>query len=243
MDKNGAGINPEENSPDDKTATDKQKLVAALLFGLDHLDDTRTNDGSGSPSLTRAQSSATTRSNTDSSTSTPPTRKPSSIDSILSFVDRHIPSDSTELRSTPLYQTAHAAARFQRDQYLVGPRYASWRSRRQRPPRILPYDRTALGHRQLRPIAAQFITTETVIRALTPLIAYELPPVAFPVLADATVQIVESQQQALNSVMQQSLLQLLQQPENRQRMKRSMIATYHDNATTTSTADATKNEN
>lgn len=211
---------PDSIATDDKMSTDRQKLVAALLFGLDHSDDSTLHDLDDS------------HSRFDSAQQPPmlqkmKTSKPSSIESILSFIDRCIPSSSSkELRATPLYQSVHHALRFQRDQYLVGSDYAAWRNRRGRPARILPYDSTALGHQQLRPLVAPFLVSETVVRALTPLIAYELPVATFPVIAGAAIQLVESQQDVLNQTVKQSLLQLLQNPQNRQALKRS-IASYN----------------
>jgi hypothetical protein len=95
----------------------------------------------------------------------------------------------------------------------------------------LPVDPTALGHAQLARIAADFVPSETVRRALLPLVTpLPLPPSLsspsspslYPLIQRATVQQgILAQQGLLNRVTHRAILNFLQNPRNRVAIKQS----------------------
>lgn len=149
------------------------------------------------------------------------------LKAVLDQIDRQIPKDPTTLRETPLFRAALHAVQWQRDNYLAGQEYADWRKRDKDRGRInpssyrIPYDSNALVHPQLRPILADFIPSETVSRALAPIVA-DLPSgIMYDTISDSTIDIIRSQRYNLNVTVKSQLLTFLRDPSIRNKIKSS----------------------
>lgn len=225
------------------TAETRQRTIAYLLFGID-LDEAKPSDDQ--------QESAAKKSSIDTTSSSPRrprsglTKPTDDIDdnntkndstyhhklkAALDEIDRHIPFDRAAIRQSPLFGDALPALQWQRDNYLVGPEYANWRKRDKERGRIIlnptffriPYDYSqAMVHAQLRPILADFIPSETVVQALTPLVA-DLPSgILYDTISGSTIDIIQFQSTNLNYTFKDQLLSVLKDPSIRNQIKASM---------------------
>jgi hypothetical protein len=152
-------------------------------------------------------------------------------------IDDYIPQDRAELRETKMYKSTYGLLQWQRDNYLVGSEYANWikRHRIKYPDRVIevPYDKTALGHQQIAGLLSWFIPTDTVRQALLPIVVDLPDKVLFPIVRNATVSLIASQQANLDSIIKRSLITLLKNDQNREAIKNSTqgyiaATTYRD---------------
>jgi len=169
------------------------------------------------------------------------------IDGALDQIDKQIPHDPIALRQNSLYQGSLQMLQWQRDNYLVGKEYADWRKndrhrtqqrqQQQQQQQVfsrmttttavaetsydIPYDPTALGHPQLAKLASDFIPTETVVKALTPIVAGLPATVLYEPVRNSAVEIVRGQQGNLEGIIKNQLLRFLDNPQNREAMKNS----------------------
>jgi hypothetical protein len=90
---------------------------------------------------------------------------------------------------------------------------------------MIPYDPTALVHGQLRPLLVDFLPSETVVQALTPIVA-ALPlqkTFLYDPIAQSTIDLIRSQRPNLDWVVKDQLLRnVLTDPVVRHQMKASM---------------------
>ena len=201
-----------------------KKFVASLFSGLRSPPPDTKNQVDPKHRHQIEKGSSPGSNSADTSTET------SSRRSSLNF-DQYIPQDAKELKETNLFQTAYRLIEWQRDNYLVGTDYANWRKEERQkrhtwflPSRgvpEIPYDPTALGHGQIARIAADFIPSSTVQKAVLPLITPLPTGMLYPLAVSSLVSILQGQQSNLNTVMAQSLLTFLANPDNRLAMKTS----------------------
>lgn len=162
----------------------------------------------------------------------------SSTDQVMAAIriEDHIPTDPNMIRKTKLFQSSFKLIQWQRDNYLVGTEYASWRkserekehersrlipAMRNRNIRVsdLPYDPTALGHIQFSKLAVDFIPSETVYNAVLPLVVgLPMGPI-FPIARSAVLSFIPAQQTRLDRIVKSSLLTYLDNPANRAAIK------------------------
>jgi hypothetical protein len=155
----------------------------------------------------------------------------------------HIPRDVDQLRDSVVYKGPLHMLQWQRDSYLVGDEYADWRKedrkrkqqqQKQHPyysllPAVwteaeeyeIPYDKTALGHAHLEKIASDLIRTDTVCSAAKPVVCRLPGGVLFEPAVKASVRLIEGQQDNLNWTVQQNALRFLDNPSNREALKRA----------------------
>ena len=162
----------------------------------------------------------------------------SRIDGVLDQIDKQIPHDPIALRQKTIYQGALQMLQWQRDSYLVGQEYADWRKNDRRrekqqqqqsgnSPAVLPgsfdipFDPTALGHQQVARLASSFIPTDTVIKALTPIVASLPQNALYEPTRNSTVAIIRRQQSNLEDIVKDQVLRFLDNPRNREAMKNS----------------------
>ena len=159
------------------------------------------------------------------------------IHSIASQVDKLIPADPHELRKTSLYKNTYKLIQWQRDNYLVGSEYAEWR-RRERlrggggetepPPRDVSsyqgeiiFDADALGHKQVGRLAADFVPSDTVRKALLPIVVTLPMSALYGPSQAALVRLILGQQDTLDHLLKYQLMQFLGNPRNRAAIKNS----------------------
>jgi len=156
---------------------------------------------------------------------------------------------STTMRDTELYKLALRSMLWQRDNYLVGRDYADERSAQRRkqkqmlethqldvsvalPFSRIPYDATALGNIQLARLGSWFIPSQTVHRALLPIVV-GLPngPLNEPILR-ATANLIPMSQSNLDNVVKSRILWFLKDEKWRTVIKNStngyIAKTYRD---------------
>ena len=144
-----------------------------------------------------------------------------------------LPSKSAEIRNLPFYGSTLEALKYQRDNYLVGTKYAEEQKlgRQLNPsssfaPSVrMPYDVTALGNIQTIKLGSWFIPSPTVKNAALPIVV-GLPGGALrePIL-NATVNAIPLAQPSLNQVVKNSMLQVMEDSYWRDVMK-SRTNTY-----------------
>ena len=159
-------------------------------------------------------------------TAPPPVAAPQRIP-----IDDYIPQQHQDIRQTAIFAQLYRQIQFQRDQYLVGPEYATWQHKERSqaaddivqadPNDRLPNDPTALGPLQLTRILADFVPTETVRTPLVPLVTPLVPQTLYPIVQRATQDVILSQQANLNDICKSSLLAFLKNPQNRLAIKKS----------------------
>lgn len=136
-----------------------------------------------------------------------------------------LPSSRTEIRNLPFYGSTLEALKYQRDNYLVGTKFAEEKKKSDRPSIRMPYDGTALGSIQTVNLGSWFIPSPTVKNAVLPIIL-SLPSGTLrePIL-NATVNTIPLAQPSLNQVVKDSMLQVMEDPYWRDVMK-SRTNTY-----------------
>lgn len=192
-------------------------LLNSIFYGIDPLEKAEENSHNKQPKEEKGDSSA---------------------DQVMEAIriDDHIPTDSNMIRETKLFQSAFKAIQWQRDNYLVGMEYANWRKTerekerershpipaiRQRNIRVpdLPYDPTALGHIQFSKLAIDFLPSETMYKAVLPLVVgLPMGPI-FPMAHSAVLSLIPLQQTRLDRVVKNSILTYLDNPANRVAIK------------------------
>jgi len=85
--------------------------------------------------------------------------------------------------------------------------------------REIVYDRTALGHQQIAKLATWFVPSETVKKALLPLIVPLPTGALYPITQRSVVNVILGQQDTLDRVVKNQLLRFLQNPNNRAAIK------------------------
>lgn len=209
-------------------------LVAPVLSGWN--DSTRKLAQAGDPRILERhktlipmnERSETSETSNEKETTTE--KKPASK---LAFrVDNFIPRDPEELQQTALFQSAMKLVQHQRDHYLVGKEYADWqREHRDRPqPRVtfwspafssVVYDSKALGHGHVSHLGKDFIVSPTMMNAALPLVT-SLPTTAlYEPAQQALLDQIQGRQDQLNEIVRSSILNFLQNPENRVQVKTS----------------------
>lgn len=215
----------------DRAEDEKQRTMAYLLFGIDLEDEKERAPGwqigMNSQKEVNAGQKAPQTGNVNDSHNDARNENNQKIRAVLDQIERQIPVDSAMLKETPLFTAALHALQWQRDNYLAGREYADWRKRdkdrgRSNPsPFRIPYDSNALVHSQLRPILADFIPSETVSRALTPIVA-DLPSgIMYDIITNSTISVIRGQGNNLNTVVKSQLLAFLCDPLIRNKIKSS----------------------
>lgn len=163
-------------------------------------------------------------------------------------IDDYIPLDPAELRETNLFKSTFQILQWQRDNYLVGTEYANWikNHRDAYPDRTidLPHDKNAMVHQQASKIVAWFIPTDTVRKALLPIVV-DLPRTAlYNVARNSIVDLIASQQANLDRAIKNALLSLTKSERNREAIKSStqgyIQTTYRDSEDETNVDDPPK---
>lgn len=135
-------------------------------------------------------------------------------------LDDVLPKDSESIRKSPIYQPILKAAQWQRDNYLMGEKYADRRKaeREVRPnlfymPRInwIQSDPTALGNVQLAHLGSQFIPSKTVKQALMPIVLEQPRGNLYQPALRGLVGLIDTQQANLDALVRRSVLDLLEQ--------------------------------
>jgi hypothetical protein len=135
-------------------------------------------------------------------------------------LDKYLPQDAESIRKSPIYNPILEATRWQRDNYLMGQKYADRRKeeREIRPdllymPRInwVQPDPTALGNIQLAQLGSGFIPSETVKKALLPIVIEQPRGNLYPPALPGLVGLIESQQGNMDALLKSSILDLLEQ--------------------------------
>jgi hypothetical protein len=181
-----------------------------------------------------------------SSSSSSSSSAPSAKDTALGGLGRQvaeqvrnlIPEDRDRLRQTALYKEAYKGIQWQRDNYLVGREYANWRVK-ERNHRLdfegtrttarsvqsfadeIQFDDAAMAHPQFARLAAAFLPSEAVKKALVPLLAPVVTDQLYPIAQEGLVRLVEAQGDNLHQVLKGQILQFLDSPQNRSSIKSS----------------------
>lgn len=143
----------------------------------------------------------------------------------LEKLKEQLPSTPEQVRALPFYDSALNALRFQRDNYLVGPKYAGRRQRlRDRgilnyPFYRMPFESTALGNIQIVGVGASFIPSATIKDALLPIVV-SLPSGALKdTITDAVANAIPLAQPQLDRAVKYSLLTFMDNPDMRRMIK------------------------
>jgi hypothetical protein len=162
------------------------------------------------------------------------------IDGVLDRIEQLIPRDPVKLRQSSLYKGTLQLIQWQRDNYLVGTEYADWRKsdrlRLQQQRRYytfqdrsvenynIPFNKETLSHSQLSSIASAFIPTAAVRNLLTPIVngLFQMETgVLYDPIKQCTVNLIVDQQKQLQQTMKHHLIQILDNPHNRDTIKDS----------------------
>lgn len=235
----------ENDVPHPLTADEKERLrnlIWSSLFGLSSTQPPPTNNSNGSPFSvvdSRDNPASTNKggspieSNEDRSVAMiknndadhdAGTNQESTLQALL---EQHVPTNQEELRMTQLYQSTYRLLQYHRDGFLVGQEYARWRqAERQsgRPAASLqgvPVDETALGPIHTKRLLSWFLPSATVRLAVVPLIVPIPTHQLYPLVTASTVQLIQGQQQALNALLKRTVLNFLNNPQNRGAIKNS----------------------
>lgn len=144
-----------------------------------------------------------------------------------------IKDDSAELRGSWIFNETYRQIQWQRDSYFIGTEYANWsKRRRQREGEdknarsveayltLMPCG-DSLASQQLTKIAADFMPEPTVKTALLPMIVKVSHGALYRPIKNALINVIYSQQRALDRLFKRSLLNFLDSPSNRQNIKNS----------------------
>jgi hypothetical protein len=139
----------------------------------------------------------------------------------------HLPTDTEGVRKLPFYGNTLEALRYQRDNYLVGPKYAK-RSEKQRQGRLfpsprmfprMPRDATALGHLQITSLGRWFLPSSTIKESLVPIVV-ALPSTTLRESITASVaNAIPLAQPSLDKAVKNAILNFIDSPEMRQVVK------------------------
>lgn len=163
------------------------------------------------------------------------------IRSLVEQVQDRLPKEKEQVRNLPFYNSTLQALQYQRDQYLMGTKYAEQKAKQPKrqpgselnasertsrsfgsksnrvvTPVINPlkatYDPTSMASQQLIPLGASFLPSPTVHDALLPIVV-GLPNGALrePIL-NAAVNSIPMAQPALNDAVKNSMIQFLSNP-------------------------------
>jgi hypothetical protein len=231
----------------DKT-TNLQQLFSYLFFGvLTQFDDRYNVSGSNTNDELINQTNSTS---TDSSVAGgvgPVNRSETvgasslneyNIEGVLDQIKKIIPRDPIELRQSTLYKSTMHLLQWQRDSYLVGEEYAEWRkndrSRQEKQNRYflaktvtnynIPYNPVTISHQHISSLASSFIPTAVVQNLLTPLVTglfVKETGVLFDPIKQSTINLILDQQKLLEETIKNQLIQLLDNPSNRDAIKDS----------------------
>ncbi|KAL3921551.1 MAG: hypothetical protein SGARI_006655 [Bacillariaceae sp.] len=152
-------------------------------------------------------------------------------------LDDHLPKDAEAVRKLPFYNNTLEALRYQRDNYLVGTKYAE-RSEKQRQGRLFPSprlfprmtrDATALGHIQIVDVGSWFIPSSTIKESLMPIVI-ALPSTTWrePITTSVSNAIPVAQP-SLDGAMKSAILNFIDSPQNRQMVKNRTQNILHAN--------------
>lgn len=241
------GGKDQENEDYKDNTTNLQQFFSFLFFGLLTQFDDRYNV-SGS-STTKAATIANIIPNDSSNfisadlddydeKAETPSANEHTIDGVLDQIDKLIPHDPIALRQSTLYKSTLHLLQWHRDNYLVGDEYAEWRKndrlRQQKQQRYfnatsvtnynIPYNRSALCHHHITSLASNFIPSALVQNLLTPIVTglfVKDTGVLFDPIKESTVNLILDQQELLEETMKHLLLQLLDNPRNRDAIKDS----------------------
>lgn len=136
-----------------------------------------------------------------------------------------LPSTADEVRDLPFYESTLEAVRYQRDNYLVGTTYAERRTR-QRPQGIhapplhrITYYPNALANIQLLAVGASFIPSQTVQKALLPIVVGLPSGVLRDPITNAVANAIPLAQPQLDRAVKNSVLAFMGNPHWRQVIK------------------------
>ena len=238
------------NEDDREATTNLQQLFSFLFFRLlTQFDDRYNVNGSNTTETTTstAQTDAThnqlsSATNTDledvDAKSESSSVNEHTIDGVLDQIEKLIPHDPMALRQSALYNSTLQLLQWQRDNYLVGNEYAEWRRndrlRRHKQQRYLqniavtnydiPYNQATICHHHISSLASDFIPSGTVRNLLTPIVTGLFANdtgVLFDPIKQSTINLILDQQNLLEGTIKNQLLQLLDNPRNRDAIKDS----------------------
>ena len=242
------GVVGSENGGDTDSTTNLQQLFLTLFFGLlSQFDDRYNVKGSNEKEALMPVTSkhfndrsnvlddSLARRDVDADTSS---GNEHTIDGALEQLEKLIPHDPFELRQSTIYKNTLQLLQWQRDNYLVGDEYADWRKndrlRQQRQQRHfqsisftnydIPYNQATISHHHISSLASKFIPTATVQNLLTPIVTgiFEKETgVLFDPIKQSTINLILDQQKLLEGTIKRQLLQLLDNPRNRDAIKDS----------------------
>ncbi|EEC51485.1 predicted protein [Phaeodactylum tricornutum CCAP 1055/1] len=92
----------------------------------------------------------------------------------------------------------------------------------------LVYDPTAASHGQMASLASSFIPSDTVVKAVAPLVAALPTGFLYPTIHQATVGLIVSQQLTVDRATKTAILGVLQNPANRIKIKTSTSGAIHN---------------
>ena len=154
---------------------------------------------------------------------------------IQQLLDEKLPSDKESVRTQlPFFDSTVEALKYQRDNYLLGARYAERKQlQRERqkslfPPAALrfsvgsprmPHDATALGYAQIVKLGTWFVPSETINSALLPIVL-SLPSGALNDTITSTVSnAIPLAQPSLDDAMKHAVMGVINDPQIRQMIK------------------------
>lgn len=151
-----------------------------------------------------------------------------------------LPNDSESVRKSPIYDVTLQSLQWQRDNYLMGQKYADRRKveREKRPHRVylpkikqVPYDPQALGNVQLAQIGSSFIVSPTVKNALMPIVLSLPRGSMYPPTLRAMTDFIDTQQSNLDGLVKQQVLWLLEEERVRSSLMNSTKGYLADTTT------------
>ena len=241
------GGKDQENEDYKDTTTNLQQFFSFLFFGLlTQFDDRYNVSGSSTTKTTTIANTIPNDSSNltsvdlddyDEKTETSSVDE-HTIDGVLDQIDKLIPHDPIALRQSTLYKSTLHLLQWHRDNYLVGDEYAEWRKnerlRQQKQQRYfhatsvtnynIPYNRSTLCHHHVSSLASNFIPSALVQNLLTPIVIglfVKDTGVLFDPIKQSTINLILDQQKLLEGTMKHLLLQLLDNPHNRDAIKDS----------------------
>lgn len=146
---------------------------------------------------------------------------------IQKALDDHLPTDAEGVRNLPFFDNTMEALRYQRDNYLVGSKYAK-RSEKQRQGRLFPSPRlfprmpreaTALGHVQITDLGRWFIPSSTIKESLMPIVVALPSTTLRESITTSVANAIPLAQPSLDSAVKNAILDFIDSPEMRQMVK------------------------
>ncbi|KAL3916240.1 MAG: hypothetical protein SGILL_005266 [Bacillariaceae sp.] len=146
---------------------------------------------------------------------------------IQKALEENLPTDAEGVRNLPFYDNTLEALWYQRDNYLVGSKYAT-RSEKQRQGRLfpsprlfprMPRDATALGHVQITDLARWFIPSSTIKESLMPIVVALPSTTLKESITTSVANAIPAAQPSLDGAMKSAILNFIDSPEMRQMVK------------------------